>query len=83
MQAQSTSTPAHDDALTDGSIMATLLADDAQRPWTPGEIVREIGDELAVTDGLARLYRGGLIHRLDEGYVFATRAALASDQLAR
>jgi hypothetical protein len=82
MHDQGTSTPAHDDALTDGSIMASLLADDAQRPWTVDEIVREIGDELAVADGLARLYRGGLIHRL-EGYVFATRAALASDLLAR
>lgn len=82
MQAQGTCTLVHEDAQTDGSIMATLLADDAQRPWTVGEIVREIGDEVAVTDSLARLYRGGLIHRL-EGFVFASRAALASEELAR
>ncbi len=82
MQAQGTSTPAHDDAVTDGMVMAMLLADDGQRPWTPDEIAREYGDEVAVTDSLRRLHGGGLIHRL-EGFVFATRAALASEQLAR
>lgn len=82
MQAQGTSTPVLEDAAIDGTIMAMLLADDGQRPWTPDEIVREVGDEVAVTDGLRRLYGGGLIHRLEE-FVFATRAALASEQLAR
>jgi len=66
----------------DGTIMASLLADDAQRPWTVDEIVREIGSEVAVSDSLNRLYGGGLIHRLG-GFVFATRAALRSDLLAR
>ena len=70
------------EADTDGAIMAMLLQPDAQRPWTACEIVREIGDEIAVVDSLRRLHGGGLIHRLD-GFVFATRAALASDQLAR
>lgn len=82
MHDQGTSTPAHEDAVTDGEIMAMLLAHDAQRPWTPDEIAREIGDRLAVADSLRRLHGGGLIHRLDR-FVFATRAALASDQLAR
>jgi len=70
------------DAATDGAIMTMLLDSDAQRPWTFAEIVREIGNDIAVTDSLGRLYGGGLIHRLD-GFVFATRAALRSDQLAR
>lgn len=70
------------DEAIDGTIMASLLADDAQRPWTVDEIVREVGDEVAVTDSLGRLYGGGLIHRLG-GFVFATRAAVRSDQLAR
>ena len=82
MHDQGTSTPAHDDAVTDGEVMAMLLALDAQRPWTEGEIAREVGDRLAVADSLKRLHGGGLIHRLD-GFVFATRAALASEQLAR
>jgi hypothetical protein len=54
MQAQGTSTPSHDDAVTDGMVMAMLLADDAQRPWTPDEIAREYGDHLAITDSLQR-----------------------------
>jgi hypothetical protein len=82
MHDQGTSTPTHDDAVTDGTIMAMLLADDAQRPWTFAEIAREMGDEIGTTDSLNRLYGGGLVHRL-EGFVFATRAALASDLLAR
>jgi hypothetical protein len=82
MHDQRTSTPTHDDAVTDGAIMTMLLADDGQRPWTFAEIAREMGDEIGTTDSLNRLYGGGLIHRL-EGFVFATRAALASDLLAR
>jgi hypothetical protein len=82
MPDQSTHTLVQDDAVTEGEIMAMLLAPDAQRPWTPAEIAREIGDDVAATDGLARLYGAGLVHRLD-GFVFATRAALRSDQLAR
>lgn len=70
------------DDVTDGTIMAMLLADDAQRPWAQDEIAREVGDAVATTDSLRRLDGCGLIHRLD-GFVFATRAALASDQLAR
>ncbi|HMJ03459.1 MAG TPA: hypothetical protein VK506_10985 [Conexibacter sp.] len=82
MPNQGTSTPTYEDAVVDGEIMRMLLADDGQRPWTVAEIARETGDEIAVTDSLSRLHGGGLIHRL-EGFVFATRAALASEQLAR
>jgi hypothetical protein len=70
------------DAVNDGTIMAMLLTDDGQRPWAVEEVVREFGNEVAVIDSLNRLHGGGLIHRLD-GFVFATRAALRSDQLAR
>jgi len=82
MREQGICTPAQDDAVTDGEIMSMLLAPDGQRPWTVGEIAREIGDEIAATDSLRRLHGGGLIHRLDR-FVFATRTALASHQLAR
>jgi hypothetical protein len=82
MPDQGTCTPAYEDAVVDGMVMAMMLADDAQRPWTPDEIAREYGDEVAVTDSLRRLHGGGLIHRLDR-FVFPTRAAVCSDQLAR
>lgn len=70
------------DSVVDGNIMAMLLADDAQRPWAVAEVIREYGDEVSVIDSLNRLHGGGLIHRLD-GFVFATHAALRSDQLMR
>lgn len=71
------------DADVDGVILATLLLDpDAQRPWAVFEIENEIGDPVVVSDSLGRLTRAGLIHRLDR-FVFATRAALRADQIAR
>lgn len=82
MPDESTRPPFLPDSVTDGNIMAMLLTDDGQRPWADTEIVREMGDEVTVIDSLNRLHGGGLIHRLD-GFVFATRAALRSDQLAR
>lgn len=82
MPDESTSSRMLPDSVVDGNIMAMLLADDGQRPWAVAEVVREYGEEIPVIDSLNRLHGGGLIHRLD-GFVFATRAALRSDQLAR
>ena len=73
--------PAEEAAQTDHTILSLLLRDDAQRPWTEDEVAREIGDPLATTDGLSRLYGAGLIHRV-EGFVFATRPAVRAAQLA-
>lgn len=70
------------DAVTDGEILTTLLVSEPLLPWSVAEIVREIGCEVVVTDSLNRLHGGGLIHRL-EGFVFPTRAAVCSHQLAR
>lgn len=64
----------------DGAVLDALLAEDAQRPWSVDEITRVIGDRVAAADSLARLTRAGLIHRID-GFVFASRAALAADEI--
>lgn len=61
------------------AVLALLVYDD-QRVWSDEEVAREIGDRLAVTDSLARLYGAGLVHRL-EGFVFATRPALRGAQI--
>lgn len=82
MHDQRTGTVADDEAATDGEIMTTLLVTDEMRLWSVEEIVRDHGDEVAVIDSLNRLQGGGLIHRL-EGFVFPTRAAVCSHQLAR
>jgi hypothetical protein len=65
---------------SDRAILGLLIDEDCQGPWSVAEIEREIG--AGATDGLARLYGAGLAHRLD-GFVWATRAALAADQLTR
>jgi len=67
------------DRETDRAILDLLLID-AHAPLSVEEIAREIGNVNDATDGLARLARGGLIHRL-EGFVFASRPAALSAAL--
>jgi len=73
--------PAEADDRIDSAILALLLDDDAQRPWSVDEVALEIGDEFATTDALSRLHRAGLIHRIDP-FVFATRPAWHGARLA-
>lgn len=64
-------------------IVLDLLVDaDAQRPWSLEEVIREIGSPLAVTDALGGLHAAGLIHRTNDGFVFATRAAVRYHEIA-
>jgi len=79
MQQQRTLSPAEEDGQIDSAILGLLLGNDEQRPWSVEEIEREIGSN--TTDSLARLYGGGLIHRLD-GFVWATRAAVMADEIS-
>lgn len=60
-------------------ILELLTSDRSHRPWAVEEIVREIGDRVTAIDGIERLHRTGLIHRLD-GFVFASRAALGAEK---
>lgn len=70
-------TPAEQDDQIDSAIMVLLI--DSPVPVATYEVAREVGD-VEATDGLARLVRAGLVHRLD-GFVFATRAALRGRRL--
>lgn len=79
MQAQDMASPAEQDRDIDGAILGLLL--DSPAPWSTQEVEREIGDEVPVTDGLTRLHRAGLVHRL-EGFVFASRTAARAVELA-
>ena len=62
------------DAAIDRAIMGLLLIDHPGM-WSVLEVERAMNDPLAATDGLSRLTRSGLIHRLDGGFVCATRSA--------
>lgn len=63
------------------AIHGLLIYREEQRPWSIHEIELEIGDSIAVADSIARLKGLGLLHRCGE-FVWATRAALAADEIA-
>ncbi|HEX5307809.1 MAG TPA: hypothetical protein VFW38_01885 [Solirubrobacteraceae bacterium] len=58
-----------------------LMLNDSPWPWSLGEIARELRSELAARDAVTRLVDAGLLHRLDGGFVFPTRAARRADEL--
>lgn len=70
-----------DDAL-DFAVLDLLLYARPPGLWAIEEIAREIGDRAGAEDAVARLAGAGLIHRLREGFVFPSRAALRASQLA-
>lgn len=73
-------TPAVEDRATDWTILALLLDPKEHLPWSADELSREIGDRLAVLDGLKRLERAGLIHLCND-FAFPTRSAWRFEEL--
>jgi hypothetical protein len=74
-------TPAQEDDQIDRAILSLLLNGAAWGPWSDDEVARELGDEVATADGLARLAGAGLVHRLKPGFVWPSRAALHGARL--
>ena len=74
---QNQPTVAEDEDTADCAVLGILVNSD-QRLWSRDELEREFGRDLS--DSLNRLYGAGLIHRL-EGFVWATRAAIKSDEI--
>jgi hypothetical protein len=70
-----------DEDSLDQAVLDLLLHGDVAGPWAEEELVREVGDRVAVADALARLYGSGLVHRLTGGFVFASRAAVRAGRL--
>jgi hypothetical protein len=79
MQEQRTLSPAEEDARDDSAVLGLLLDPESERPWSVDEVTRELGRDPA--DSLVRLHGAGLVHRMD-GFVWASRAALAADELS-
>jgi hypothetical protein len=71
--------PSSEAGATDSAVLG-LLIHEGSRPWSDAEVERQMGAD--VTDALGRLHGAGLAHRLD-GFVWATRAAVAGDELGR
>jgi hypothetical protein len=79
MRDERTRTPAEEDATIDSAVLGLMICAGGERPWARDEIDRAIGED--TTDSLNRLYAAGLIHRLD-GFAWATRAAIAAEELS-
>jgi hypothetical protein len=66
----------------DWLVLDLLIDADTQRPWSVAEVIREHGHEHNAIDALDRLHSAGLIHRTEDGFVFATRAAVRYAEIA-
>ncbi len=74
MQSDSSTRPvAALEADSDRAVLTVLL--DSPGLWAVEEVQREFSDPVEAQNSLSRLYAAGLAHRLDGGFVFASRAA--------
>lgn len=64
----------------DRNVLNLMLAD-SPWPWSLDEIACELRSQIAAHDAVTRLSDAGLLHRLDGGFVFPTRAARRADEL--
>ena len=65
---------------TTQAVLAALTVED--RPWTVEEVIREMGDRVAVVDAIAELHAAGLVNRINKRIVCASRAALRAEELS-
>lgn len=79
MHDQAIDSPAAQEIDTDAEIMRMLLID-WHGPWTVEEIGRGLDSPVEAADGVTRLARAGLVHRLG-GLVFPTRTAARARDL--
>jgi hypothetical protein len=80
MPEQPTLSVAEQEGMIDQAILGLLVNTNEQRVWSFEEIEREMGYN--PIDSLNRLYGGGLVHRIDKQFFWATRAALMSDEIS-
>jgi len=69
-----------DDRDRDRNVLNLMLGD-SPWPWSLDEIARELRSDIAAQDAVTRLADAGLLHRLDGGFVFPSRAARRADDL--
>ncbi len=66
----------------DQAILSLLVFEAGLGPCATDELVRQrIGSRVDIEDSVWRLSRAGLVHRLDGGFVFASRAAIQAAAL--
>jgi hypothetical protein len=70
-----------EEARVDWAVLDILIGPDVQRPWSIAEVARAYGNEREAIDGLNHLHGAGLIHKTQDGFVFATRAAVRFNEI--
>lgn len=73
MQDKGIASNAEQDDASDRAIIDALIDDPG--PWAVVELQREFLNPLTVEDSLNRLVGVGMVHRLGDGFVLATRTA--------
>jgi hypothetical protein len=73
--------PVHEQRTAEAVVLDLLINGENRLPWSLHELALELGDPLAAADAVAGLQAAGLVHRLRDDFVFATRAALRGNQL--
>jgi hypothetical protein len=58
------------------TVLELLLGED--RPWALEELAREVGDRVETLDAVADLHGHGLVNKIADDYVIASRAALTA-----
>ncbi|HEX4838592.1 MAG TPA: hypothetical protein VFV03_08735 [Solirubrobacteraceae bacterium] len=64
--------------VTPQSVLLSLTTED--RLWAIEELVREQGDRIGVLDAIAELDAIGLVNRVNERFVCASRVAIHADE---
>jgi hypothetical protein len=67
-------------ARAEHAIYCLLTVRDEPRPWSLHEVGLTVGDHGDAADAVRNLRGSGLVH-VSDGFVWATRAALAADEM--
>lgn len=81
MSEQSRRFIAQEDDAIEQAILSMLLDDAGAELWAIDELVREIGDRLAIVDAVRRLTAAGIVHHLPGGFVLISRTARRTIEL--
>ncbi len=73
--------PSEAEDAEDHTVLTLVLDEAGTRPWSLPELERELGSRVTAVDAVRRLHGAGLLHRLDGGFVFPSRAAVRAYEL--
>lgn len=75
MHDENTPTPSERFDAMERSVVYLLTSEYDLPVWSVDDLGRDLEDSAGVQDAVRGLHNAGLIHKTNDGYVFATRAA--------